>query len=264
MELKPVRLAIVGCGMIGQKRVRALGKHHQLVITADPVVERARELAGRRPGAVATADWREAVGRPDVDAVIVATTNQFLAPVAHAAINAGKHVLIEKPAARNCAELMPLIAAAEARRVCAQVGFNLRYHSAFLKAREIFDSGVLGPLMFVRGRYGHGGRLGYEREWRASPEISGAANCWIRAFTSSTWRAGFSAPSFTLKGSRTPTSGIWRWTITDSCCSGPPRTRSRCCMRAARNGRTCFRSRSTAATPNCTSKAWAEATVSRG
>ena len=173
MELKPVRLAIVGCGMIGQKRVRALGKHHQLVITADPVVERARELAGQRPGAVATADWREAVGRPDVDAVIVATTNQFLAPVAHAAINAGKHVLIEKPAARNCAELMPLIAAAEARRVCAQVGFNLRYHSAFLKAREIFDSGVLGPLMFVRGRYGHGGRLGYEREWRASPEISG-------------------------------------------------------------------------------------------
>ena len=54
-----------------------------------------------------------------------------------------------------------------------RVGFNHRYHRAFRKAREIFESGALGEMMFVRGRYGHGGRPGYDREWRAEPELSG-------------------------------------------------------------------------------------------
>jgi len=53
------------------------------------------------------------------------------------------------------------------------VGFNHRYHPAFQKAREIFESGVLGPLMHIRARYGHGGRIGYDREWRANPALSG-------------------------------------------------------------------------------------------
>jgi len=53
------------------------------------------------------------------------------------------------------------------------VGFNHRYHPALQEARALIDSGALGPLMFIRGRYGHGGRVGYEREWRAVPERSG-------------------------------------------------------------------------------------------
>jgi predicted dehydrogenase len=53
------------------------------------------------------------------------------------------------------------------------VGFNHRYHPALLKARELIDAGELGELMFVRGRYGHGGRKGYNREWRANPLLSG-------------------------------------------------------------------------------------------
>jgi predicted dehydrogenase len=63
--------------------------------------------------------------------------------------------------------------AARSARVQVRVGFNHRYHRAFRKAREIFDSGVLGELMFIRGRYGHGGRPGYSQEWRAMPELSG-------------------------------------------------------------------------------------------
>jgi predicted dehydrogenase len=53
------------------------------------------------------------------------------------------------------------------------VGFNHRYHPALLKARALVDAGELGELMFVRGRYGHGGRRGYDREWRANPLLSG-------------------------------------------------------------------------------------------
>jgi predicted dehydrogenase len=168
-----MRLVIVGCGLVGRKRARTLGREHQLMAAVDTELERAQSLAAPFSGAVATTDWREAVNRSDVDAVIVATTNQCLAPISLAAIEAGKHVLVEKPAARKSAELQPLIAASESRKVSVQVGFNHRYHPAVQKAREIVDSGALGPLMFIRGRYGHGGRLGYEHEWRAIPEISG-------------------------------------------------------------------------------------------
>jgi len=63
--------------------------------------------------------------------------------------------------------------AAKRTGALVRIGFNHRYHRAFRKAREIFESGALGPMMFIRGRYGHGGRPGYDREWRADPERSG-------------------------------------------------------------------------------------------
>ena len=53
------------------------------------------------------------------------------------------------------------------------VGFNHRYHRALQKAKEIVNSGQLGDLMFLRARYGHGGRIGYDREWRSNPLLSG-------------------------------------------------------------------------------------------
>jgi predicted dehydrogenase len=165
-----MRLAIVGCGLIGLKRADAAGSH-EIVVVCDRDGARADMLA-RRTGARATLDWREAIAA-DVDAVIVATTHDQLAPIALAAVEAGRHVLVEKPAGRHVDEVRPIANAATARGVVAKVGFNHRFHPAFLKAREIVDSGALGPLMFIRGRYGHGGRVGYENEWRCRPEVSG-------------------------------------------------------------------------------------------
>jgi predicted dehydrogenase len=66
-----------------------------------------------------------------------------------------------------------MLAAAKKGAVCVWVGFNHRFHPAIQKAREIVNAGALGPLMFIRARYGHGGRPGYDREWRADPGISG-------------------------------------------------------------------------------------------
>jgi predicted dehydrogenase len=111
--------------------------------------------------------------RDDVQIVVVATTNDALAEVTLAMVRAGKHVLVEKPAARRASELDPIIEAAAAAGVQVRVGFNHRCHPALQKAHELFTSGALGELMFVRGRYGHGGRLGYEKEWRAIPALSG-------------------------------------------------------------------------------------------
>lgn len=166
-----LNVGIVGCGLVGRKRAQALGGH-RLAAAADADPARALSLAGEHPGAEAR-DWRALIASPRVDCVIVAATPDCLAAITLAAVSAGKHVLVEKPAARSAEELVPVIAAAKRVGVRVRVGFNHRYHPALLKARELFDSGTLGEPMFVRGRYGHGGRLGYDKEWRADPAVSG-------------------------------------------------------------------------------------------
>jgi len=167
-----MRVGIVGCGLIGHKRARALSDS-QLIAVADTNLARAQQLAAQYPGCDTSASWQALVARDDIDLVIVATTNDALAPITLAAIGQGKHVLVEKPAARTADELRPLVAAAQAAGVIIKVGFNHRFHPAFQKARELWDSGILGPLMYIRARYGHGGRPGYDREWRADPAIAG-------------------------------------------------------------------------------------------
>jgi predicted dehydrogenase len=168
-----VNVGIIGCGLVGQKRARAVGEGHRVVAVADTVRDRAGHLASQHPGCVVAPDAAALVARSDVDLVVVATTNDSLASLTGAAVDRGKHVIVEKPAARRASELTPIAEAARTRSLVVKVGFNHRFHPAFLKAREIWDSGVCGPLMFIRARYGHGGRLGMEREWRGNPALSG-------------------------------------------------------------------------------------------
>jgi predicted dehydrogenase len=167
-----LRVAVVGCGLIGQKRAQAL-RAARLVATADTVLERAARLALQHAGCEAVADWRACVARPDVDAVVVSTINASLAEVTLQAVEHGKHVLVEKPAARSARELEPVLEATRRAGVVVKVGFNHRLHPAFSKARELFDAGAIGPALYVRARYGHGGRVGYDREWRADPALAG-------------------------------------------------------------------------------------------
>ncbi len=168
-----IRVGIIGCGLIGGKRAAALGEESRLMAVADTDATRAERLARVASGCAATSDWREVCTRPDVDLVIVATTNDALAPVSLAAVSAGKHVLVEKPAARRTTELVDVQEAAGRSGVVVKVGFNHRFHPAFQRAQAIFATGEIGPLLYIRGRYGHGARPGYEREWRADPEIAG-------------------------------------------------------------------------------------------
>ena len=165
-----VRLGIVGCGLIGTKRAAA-AQGHDIVVVCDLDRAKADALA-RQTGARAVQDWRQAV-KADIDAVIIATRHNQLAAIALGAVEAGRHVLIEKPAGKHVAEVRAIADAAATRRVVAKVGFNHRFHPALQKARALVDEGALGPLMFIRARYGHGGRRGYENEWRCQPEISG-------------------------------------------------------------------------------------------
>jgi predicted dehydrogenase len=172
MSLAPTRVALIGCGHVGTKRARHLAGA-RLVYCVDTELERATRLAADHPGCQAGDSWPAALERTDIDALIVATPHDALAGIARAAVLSGRHVLIEKPAARRADELLELPELASVHGVCVRVGFNHRYHRAFRQARRLVDEGLLGELLFVRARYGHGGRPGYEREWRAQPERSG-------------------------------------------------------------------------------------------
>ncbi len=167
-----MKVGIIGCGAIGRKRALELGIH-ELVIAVDTSLERAKEVAKLKNCSSISTNYEDALNNDEIDLVLISTTNEFLAKITLAAVTAGKHVLVEKPAGRTPEELIPIIEAAKKNNVFVKVGFNHRYHPALLKAKELVDSGIIGPLMFIRGRYGHGGRLGYEKEWRADPQKSG-------------------------------------------------------------------------------------------
>jgi predicted dehydrogenase len=161
-------VGIVGAGRIGARRAEVLSRMPgaRLVAVADVDTARAETLA-RAFGSRAYAEPQAVIGARDVDAVIVATPHQWLAPVAKAALDAGKHVLCEKPLARTPAEAAGLVAAAAQSRCALKTGFNHRYHPAIAEAHRLASEGRIGRLLVLRCRYGHGGRAGYEREWRA-------------------------------------------------------------------------------------------------
>jgi predicted dehydrogenase len=164
----------VGCGLIGRKRAASLKSISgaQLTYACDINTDRANELCLNNPGCKAKS-LDVALGDKATSIVLISTLNSSLVPIAIQAVQAGKHVLIEKPGALNATELKTLQAEAKKTGVKVRVSYNHRFHPALQKARELFNQGVLGPLMFIRGRYGHGGRIGYDTEWRANPALSG-------------------------------------------------------------------------------------------
>lgn len=169
---KVFNVGLIGCGLIGKKRAKALGSEGKLVACSDINIVNGQNLSNDT-GAKFYSDWRELISNKEIEVVIVATTHDSLAEITKSAVRSGKHVLVEKPAARNVTELSSVMSIAKENSCKIHVGFNHRYHQSLLKARELVDSGELGELMFVRARYGHGARVGYEKEWRADPKLSG-------------------------------------------------------------------------------------------
>jgi predicted dehydrogenase len=172
MTTAPMRVALIGCGLIGHKRLGALPPG-SVTVACDLDLRRAQRLADLSPGCVALSDPYDAVRHAAADVVMIATVNASLGPLALAALAASKHVLVEKPAGISTDEIVRLQIASAERNRLVRVGYNHRQHPAAQKMMEIWRSGACGPLMFLRARYGHGGRVGYDREWRADPALSG-------------------------------------------------------------------------------------------
>jgi predicted dehydrogenase len=167
-------VGIIGAGLIGNKRADAIVNtgRGKIIIVADIDKNRAEDFA-HKYDCYATRDWKDVVSDNNVNIVIVSVINKFLAPISIAALEKRKHVLCEKPLGRNVLEAETIVRTAQENRVLLKTGFNHRYYPAISRAKELFDRAEVGKLLFIRARYGHGGRPGMEKEWRANKELCG-------------------------------------------------------------------------------------------
>jgi predicted dehydrogenase len=163
--------AIIGCGLIGNKRAGTIPPG-ALKIACDLDSAKASALVTKY-GGHGTTQTSDVFRHPDVDVVFVSAANASLSSLAGLALENGKHVLVEKPGAVSSNQLSEIESATAGSNALLRIGYNHRFHPGFRKAYELVREADLGDLMFIRARYGHGGRIGYDREWRADPALSG-------------------------------------------------------------------------------------------
>jgi predicted dehydrogenase len=144
-----LRVAVLGCGYWGSKHARVLQglESVQSLVVVDSDPERVRRICTSLPGAVGFTSLDDVLD--DIDAAVVATPPTMHASMAMQLIDAGKHVLVEKPMAAESADARRMIAAAEARDVVLMVGHTFEYHSAVWMLRDMIQAGDLGDLYYV-------------------------------------------------------------------------------------------------------------------
>ncbi len=167
-----LNVAIVGCGYIGKKRAEALKGIANLSLCHDIDPRASRQFANNFDCAEAE-NLERIFNDEGVEVVFVATRHDSLIPIAEQALKKGKHVFIEKPGGINEMALKIAKKIAEDSKLHLHVGYNHRYHRGISKAITMVSSGELGNVLYLRARYGHGGRVGYNNEWRADKTKSG-------------------------------------------------------------------------------------------
>ena len=168
-----MKFCIVGCGLIGKKRANAIKYKHSISWAVDKNLTVAKDLSNQFENCNYTDDWKTAIESSSSDAIIIALPHHLLEKVAIFAIKKNKPTFIEKPGSINAKSLKRLLLVSRQFNVIVKIGYNHRFHPAIIKAREIVHKKIIGDLMYIRGRYGHGGRKGYNEEWRSKKHISG-------------------------------------------------------------------------------------------
>lgn len=167
-----MKVGIIGCGLIGRKRALALESEDRLVSCCDSNPEIAQKFATDFH-CEKYDNFSDLLANSDCEIIVVAVTNKYIQGITELAIKLGKHVLSEKPLGRNATEAANMVRCATSHGKILKTGFNHRFHPALWKANEMLQGGVIGKLLFIRGRYGHVGRPGMENEWRASKDLCG-------------------------------------------------------------------------------------------
>ncbi len=165
-----INVALVGAGRVGTiraDRIR-LSAISRLVGVYDSDTNRAEKL-----GPVLTLE--QILQREDIAAVVVSVPTKDHATITNAALRAGKHVLCEKPLGMNPTEAADTIRIARENNRVLHVGFDYRHMAHVKFAKQMIGEGAIGEPIFFRCRYGHGGRVGYEKEWCTQREMGGGA-----------------------------------------------------------------------------------------
>ena len=176
--MAPVNVAIIGSGFMGGAHIDALRRVPgvRIVAIASTDVTRARELAGQFGIPDVHQDWRALLGRDDVHAVHNCTPNNLHFEVNRALIEAGKHVLSEKPLTMTSQESAELVRLARERGVVTAVNFNYRGYPIVQHARGMVQRGELGDLFLVHGHYLQDWLLlDTDYNWRLESKVSGAS-----------------------------------------------------------------------------------------
>jgi len=169
-----IKIAVVGLGGMGRRWAKVADSCPEscLKLIIDSDRKRADEVENYWKCDFSS-DLRK-ISSSDIDAVVVATPNVFLAPITKLALQSGKHVLCEKPAGINSNEIKENINLIyENPKLVYMVGFNHRFHPALARAKQLIAENFVGEIHFIRSVYGHGGRNGYENEWRNKLELAG-------------------------------------------------------------------------------------------
>ena len=154
-----LRVGQVGLGYWGRNLARVFDDEADLAWLCDASEELRREFAGRYPNAQITGDFAEMITAGALDAVVIATPVPTHYPLAKAALEAGKHVFVEKPPAMRAAEMEELIGLAETRGLVLMPGHLLLYHPGVQKLKELVDSGELGEVLVVYGNRQNLGKI---------------------------------------------------------------------------------------------------------
>ncbi|WP_026693970.1 Gfo/Idh/MocA family protein [Peribacillus kribbensis] len=154
-----LRIGVIGCGSIARYRhlpEYAANKHAEITAVCDISAERAEAMAAHY-NAKAYTDYNELLADESIDAVSVCTPNYLHAPISIAALNAGKHVLCEKPMATSDEEAEAMIQAARNNNRKLMIGHNQRFVPSHRKARELIETGAVGKVYSFRTAFGHPG-----------------------------------------------------------------------------------------------------------
>jgi predicted dehydrogenase len=167
-----IKVAQIGAGSFGKKRAESVQqcKRAELLAIADTDSETAAKAAQEL--GVEALDLEDVMKRQEIEVVTIATPNAHHAELACSALRAGKHVLCEKPVARNAEEALEILRVSNETGKKVKVGSNHRYFSSVLKARQIIDSGYIGKVVSFNGRIGHNGER-IKGSWFWDKEQSG-------------------------------------------------------------------------------------------
>ena len=154
MNVSSIGICVIGAGRAGMVHARnyASGRINDAGLAAlvESFEETRRTASQELRVEHVYADYREALGNPNIDAVVVATPSEHHCAIVVAAAQAGKHILCEKPMAMNSAECDAMLAAVEKAGVKLQIGFMRRFDPNFVAARQRTEAGEIGRVVLVK------------------------------------------------------------------------------------------------------------------
>ena len=193
MKKKILNVGVISCSDMAQSHMLAVKNHEQACLAAvcDVDEEKLRE-AGDKMGVEAKyTDYRELLRHPGLDAVIIVTPDQLHREMVEESLNAGLHVLCEKPLALLREDLNAIVAASRASDKKLMVGQICRFSPGFAKAKELIDAGKLGDIYYVESEYAHDYQdILSENGWRSDPNRNGVVGGGCHAVDLLRWVAG--------------------------------------------------------------------------